>query len=102
MKYHYKRLLTFLDHIFPQLYICILSVQQRERERGQGRFARHSQRNLYMTVWLPMNFPPDGCECWEALGADFLNGFELISVLLFTFEYLANVWSANANIRRDS
>eukprot|EP00434_Breviolum_minutum_P004355 symbB.v1.2.003836.t1/scaffold216.1/size293228/21 len=35
----------------------------------------------------------------EALGADFLNGFELISVLLFTFEYLANVWSANANIR---
>lgn len=55
-----------------------------------------------MTVWLPMNFPPDGCECWEALGADFLNGFELISVLLFTFEYLANVWSANANIRRDS
>lgn len=55
-----------------------------------------------MTVWLPMNFPPDGRECWEALGADFLNGFELISVLLFTFEYLANVWSANANIRRDS
>ena len=36
---------------------------------------------------------------WEALGSDFLNGFELMSVLLFTFEYLANVWSANANIR---
>ena len=36
----------------------------------------------------------------EALGADFLNGFELMSVLLFTCEYLANVWSANANIRQ--
>lgn len=35
----------------------------------------------------------------EALGSHFLNGFELMSVLLFTFEYLANVWSANANIR---
>ena len=63
--------------------------RERERERGQGRFARHSQRNLYMTVWLPMNFPPDGCECWEALGADFLNGFELIQC---TPSLPLNIW----------
>eukprot|EP00439_Symbiodinium_sp_Y106_P055861 s2154_g7.t2 len=35
----------------------------------------------------------------EAAGSYVLNGFELFSVLVFTFEYSANVWSAPANSR---
>jgi len=35
----------------------------------------------------------------EAAGSHVLNGFELFSVLVFTFEYSANVWSAPANSR---
>ena len=37
--------------------------------------------------------------CWEAIGSNALNAFELVSVLAFTFEYSANVWSAPANRR---
>ena len=35
----------------------------------------------------------------QAAGSYVLNGFELFSVLVFTFEYSANVWSAPANSR---
>ena len=41
--------------------------------------------------------PPDHL---EAIGSTVLNSFELFSVLVFTFEYAANVWSAPANNRR--
>ena len=36
----------------------------------------------------------------EEIGSTILNAFELVSVLVFTFEYAANVWSAPANSRR--
>ncbi|CAE7483961.1 Kcnd2 [Symbiodinium pilosum] len=35
----------------------------------------------------------------QEIGSTILNAFELVSVLVFTFEYAANVWSAPANSR---
>eukprot|EP00435_Cladocopium_sp_Y103_P025769 s2741_g6.t1 len=57
------------------------------------------QKTLSGRVWKKVMLLLIILNVLAALGSDFLNGFELMSVLLFTFEYLANVWSANANIR---